>query len=210
MRKAIEANIFEALQPFVKNLEPDGVVTVHGPSKDKHYTAVAGVTLKDGKAVEKSMRDLVNNLPEAPKSRITLDADKIGGISISRITIKDASPDWMRNFGDAPLYVAFRSDVLLAGAGEHGLKALKEALAAQPEAALPLQVSLSIARLGEMSDKNQEAISKASKTAFAQDKGSDRVLFTIQGGDALKVRLDMKLAIVTFLSEMEKATKEGK
>jgi len=193
------AKVFKALEPSLKAGELDVAFDLRGPSDKNLYTLVAGLKLKEGEAVEKLVRDLVKDLPEADRAKIKFDAEKAGSVKIHRIDVqKDLDEQLKQLFGDNPIYVAFRSDAVFVGAGEKGLSALKEALVAQPKAAPPFRLEASVARLVPLFAKDQKAILKAAEEAF-KEKDSDKVRLVVEGGKALKLRLDAKAQIVKFI-----------
>src|SRR5262249_52525502 len=57
--------MLNALAPTLKAGELDAAFALRKAAKGDQFTAVMGMKLKDGSAVEKTLRDLVKDLPEA-------------------------------------------------------------------------------------------------------------------------------------------------
>ena len=112
-----------------------------------------------------------------------------------------------RILGKNPFYFAFRNDAAFVAGGAEGLSVMKEALALTPKASVPLRVEFSLASLAAPISKDQKAAPQAAKEAFAKDKDSDKIRFTVEGGKALKLRFDMKAQVIKFFSLLQKAEK---
>ncbi len=213
IKRGQAAKLFDALAPSVKAGEVDAAVNLRGPAANQHYTVVAGIKLKKGEDLEDTVRDLVGNLPEAERAKFKLDVDTAGEVKIHRVDLqKDFDAEARRHFGNNPVYFAIRSNALVVAAGEGGLSALKEALAAQPKTAPPLQIEMSVARLVALMGKehNREPRRVAQEAFGDSAKNNDKLRITIEGGKALKVRLEMKSSVVKFISLVDKEDNKKK
>jgi hypothetical protein len=202
--------IYKALSPTLKAGELDAAVSVRGPKENKHYTVVAGVKLKEGKAVEETFRDLLKDVPRAERDKIKLDAETTGSAKIHRLDVQEAyDADARQRLGDNPVYVAFRPDAAFLALGEGGLSALKEALASKPADAQPLLIEISVARLAPLiATKDNTAPARAAQKAFGgADASRDQIRLSIEGGKALKLRVALQSAAVRFFSLMDKQSK---
>ena len=152
------AKLLKALEPELKSLgDWDWGFDLRGPSANKLYTVVGGQKVKDGKALEKGLQDVVKSLPREAQDNIKIDAEKAGNVSIHRIDVqKGGDAEFRRLFGDNPAYVAFRSDVVMSALGDKGLDALKEALAAQPREGPTVRVDASMTRLALLSTRTSK------------------------------------------------------
>jgi hypothetical protein len=192
--------VLKALEPTLKAGEVDAAFSVRGPSADKKYTVVAGFGLKDGLEVEKTLRELLKDVPPAERALIKLDAETLGGVKIHRIDAQRKFDAQARNlFGDNPIFVAFRPDAVLVTVGENGQQAIKEAVAAEAKAAVPLQLHFAVARLAPAFAKTQEQKDVVSKVFGSGDPGNVRV--TLEGGSALRLRFAADLSILRFMTE---------
>lgn len=202
-KRTLAAKLFKVLAPTWKAGQLDFAFGLRGP-KDKQYTAVIGLKLKDGKAVDQALRDLVKGLPEGDQAKIEFDADKSGDIAIHRIKVTDADEKTRNVLGDQPLYAAFRPDALVLAIGPEGLPALKEALSAEPKVGPQFQFEMSLSRLARLMEtvdakKNKGAV-KIAKDVFGNSQGDDVARFVIEGGDKLKIRYAFKTPLLKFVN----------
>jgi hypothetical protein len=211
-KREVATRFVKALEPTLKSGTLDTAAVLRPAADGKHYTLLLGVRLKDGAGLDKAVRDLVKTLPEGDRERIKLDVDSAGSVKIHRIDgQKDYDAKAKAAFGDNPTYIAIRDDALFAVLGENGLATIKEALAAQPQTAAPIQGELALSALApaiaidRKDDKG--VVAQAAQDAF-KDKGSDRLRFTLEGGQALKIRFSMQAPVIKFGSQLDKAEKE--
>ncbi len=201
--------LFKALSPTLKAGELDAVFDLRGPDANQLYTLVAGLKVQDGAAIEEVIRSLVKDLPEADRAKIKLDAETAGAVKIHRIDAhKDFDADARRALGENPVYFAVRTDAILLAGGANGLRALKEALTAQPKTVPPAQFAMSLGRMAPaIESKGHKAAIKAAQEAFGKNKEADKIRITLEGGKALKARFTMDAQVLKFFSLQEKAEK---
>jgi hypothetical protein len=201
-REILEA-ILTAVKPTLKAGEVDAGVDLRGPNDAGIYTAVAGVRVKDGEEIDKTLHKIVADLPPEVREFIKLDFDKVDKTAIHRVTPHgEANPEIP--LGDNPIYVAVRDDAVLIGAGAKGLEALKEVLGSTAKASPVARVELSLTRLAPLMEKENKGAVEAAKKAFAREIGADKVRVTIEGGPALKLRLNLKTYVVKFFSMIDR------
>ncbi len=211
VQRGLAEKLIKALDPTFKAGELDLGVSVTGPSADQHYTAVAGVKLRDGQALEKFVHELVPVLPERDRQKIKLDVETAGNVKIHRLDAQgDFKPEARQVLGDNPIYFAIRSDAFLVGTGPDGLKALKGALTTQAKVGPLLQLDLAMARLApalaataKFHGDNTAAqyLEKAGKESF-KGQGGDLVRLTVQGGKDLKIQYVVKAEALGFFSKV--------
>ena len=200
---------FAALAPTLKTGDFDGAFVV--TENAKIITAVAAVKVKDGAAVEKSVRDLVSasakNLPPNVKDKIKLDMDAIGGVKIHKVELAGINPNlkMLEQFmGEPNLYLAFRKDAMFFSLGKEGLQAIKAAIPMTPMAGTPLAVyEFDVARLVNLTMPDQIELSKK---YFPTGQGGI-VRITVEGGSAITARLTTKVSVLSFfgaVGEMQK------
>ena len=198
--------LLKVLLPTLKSGEFDVAVSMRGPSESKHYTLLAGLKVKDGADLQSVMRELTRDLPPEARHVIVLDAESAGEIKIHRLDLQSAYDAEVRKaFGEHPFYVAMRSDALLVAGGENGLTAMKEALAARPSVAPPLEVDVSLVRLVPLMGKKggNDPAALAAK-AFGDGKENDKVHFSVEGGKRLTIHLKLDAAAMKFFGLMGK------
>src|SRR5262249_40431569 len=143
--------------PTFKSGELDLALCLRGPGASDRYTLVGGVKLKEGEKLAKTLRDLIQTLPEGERAKIKLDRDKAGGTAIHELDVSKGFDEKARAmFGEESLYVAFRPDAAYFALGQDGLKAITEALTAPKAATAPLRLDLSLNRLAVVMAKTPE------------------------------------------------------
>jgi hypothetical protein len=191
------AKIIKAVAPSLKAGEFDGALSLRGPSAAKRYTLVLGVKLRQGGALETTLRQLLKAIPEEDREKIHLDAASADGIKIHRVNAQKTFDKKARAaFGDNPVYVAIRPDALFVALGENGLEAIKQAVTGEPGPAPPFVLEVSVARLAQ-SFGTREAEKKAAREAFT-GTDSGLVRLTVTGGPALRLRLSTALSVLHF------------
>jgi hypothetical protein len=209
-KRAIAKTLFNAIQPTLKAGELDVAADLRGPTKNKHYAAVAAIKLKDGQGLEKVLRELRTQMPQPEREKFKLDAETAGSVKIHRLDVQEQFDDKAKKlFGSNPFYVAFRNDALVVAGGDGGLTALKDALAAKPGVVPPFSMDVSIARLapliGEKEKADMNAI--AQKAFGGTGKDNDKIQFVVEGGKTAKLRFTMKADVIKFFSLLDKANK---
>jgi len=196
--------VLKALNPTFKSGEVDAGFSLRGPNADHFYTVLAGIKLTDGKAVENALRDLVRTLPERDQAKVKFNAEREGKVRIHRVDAQDSYDTKARHvIGSNPIYIVIRNDAALITAGPDALQAIKDLATAEPIAQPQFEFDMGLARLAPLMAKEHPEAGKAAEQAFAKaGKGSDKIRFSVQGGDALKVRFSMQAAVVRFFSRV--------
>jgi hypothetical protein len=208
-KREVAAAVFKAIMPTLKAAELDAGFDIRGPGEGGLYTLVTGARVKDGAAIDKALRKAVADLPEAQRASIKLDAEKAGDVAIHRVTPDKVDEQTKQMLGEGPIYFAVREDALLVGAGEKGLEALKEVLAAGPRAGKVFEFRMAMSRVAPLMVKDNKDAPEIARKAFAKDKDADKIRITVKGGKALEVRMAMKSQLVAFFSMLEEAKKKG-
>ncbi|HEY7314996.1 MAG TPA: hypothetical protein VH643_36965 [Gemmataceae bacterium] len=201
-QREVLASLIDAVMPTLKAAELDAAFNLQGPGDDGLYTIVSGVKVKNGANLEKTFRAQAVKDPKAVK----LDVAKAGDIGIHRVTLEKIDEGARKAFGDNPLYLAFREDVLLLSAGDKALDALKEALTVAPTTGKVMALQAAVARLAPLDDDKQAP--QIARKVFGDDKDSDRVRLTLEGGKALKLRLSLKAKLIEYVHQISQAKKK--
>ena len=201
-KRAHGEKIFKALAPTLKSGELDAAISLRGPDEHKLYTLVAGLKVKEGTTLDSVIRELSKDIPAEAQNVVKLDAEAEGDVKIHRFDIQHFfDADARKAFGDNPVYLALRADALFLSAGEGGLKAIKTAIAAGPASAPPLTIDVALARFVPLMGAHGKADpAAAARKAFGDSRGNGKLHFTVEGGNAFKVRLDLDAAAFQFLS----------
>ncbi|SRR5579875_114037 len=195
--------LLEGIMPTLKAAELDTAIDLRGPNDKGLYTLVAGIKVKDGTKMERSFLKAAARFPKL----INLDAEKVEQVNIHRINPdNNTNSGAQRTLGNNPVYVAFQHEVLFLSAGEKGLSALKEALAAAPRTGKVIELQMALARLTPLFD-NPEQVDIA-RQVFGDGKGGDRLRLSIEGGNALTLHLFLKTKLIDYVNRVEKAKKK--
>jgi hypothetical protein len=201
--------LLQALGPTIKAGEIDAAVSFRGPSGNQQFAFVAALGLKDGEGVEKSLRDIVKDLPAGDvEKKLKVDAESFNGVKIHRIDVVEGlDAKTKKVLGPNPAYFALRGNAAFLAAGDGGLEALKQALGLEPSDAPPLKFNLSASRLGPLMDKekNKRDPGEVSREVFGQAGRGDKVHITFNGGPAAKFRIEADADALKFFALAGKA-----
>jgi hypothetical protein len=194
--------LFKSLAPTIRAGELDAGVALRGPSTDKRYTLLLGLKVKDGRGLDKAIRDLVRRLPERDRAKVKWDAETVGRGKVHRAEVQEQFDEKARQlFGDNPLYFAVRNDRVVAVLGPDGLAAIKDLVSAEPAPGPVFEEGAALSRLVPLLAAVQPKVAEVAQTAFGAG-GHDRVRFTLSGGKALTARFTMDAAVVKFVSQL--------
>ncbi len=200
-KQAQVKQLMDALLPTFKAGDLDLAFSLRGPGAGDRYTLVGGVKVAEGEKLAKTLRDLIETLPETERAKIKLDRDKAGGTAIHELDLTKGFDEKTRaTFGEAPVYVALRPDAVYFALGEDGLKALKEALTAPKSATAPLRLELSLNRLAAVMAKTPEQAKAARRLLTQGEEGRFRI--SVEGGERLRLRLHVNLTVVRLLAHL--------
>lgn len=205
-RKKKAQSLLAALKPTLEAGELDAQLRLLGPAADGKLGFVLGLKTRQGDALGKTIRELVDEslkqMSPAERTKVHLDADAVGGMKIHRFDLpaEDASVQRAQNLlGDPTLSVAFRSDAILFGLGADSLAGLKELASGKGGGGEPV-VSLEIdaARLaGVLASKGKSA----NPAEYFKSPADSRVRFAVEGGSDLRLSLSVHSAVLRFLGK---------
>lgn len=200
--------LIKALTPSLKAGELDAGISLLGPDKEDHYTAVIGLKLTGGKKVEDAIRELVKKeLPPEFSGFFALDAEDLsGGSKLHIIRVNNVLDDKMKKvLGKNDAYLSFRDDLLVLAIGPQGKEAVTKAIASKPAdvGVMKLDVSMSrIAPLAAEAEGQAAAAKAAAKKIFAgKPATNDKLSVSILGGESMKVRIALQGKAIKFLAE---------
>jgi hypothetical protein len=204
-KREVAQKLWSALAPTIKAGVLDVSAGLNGPNTSGHYTAFAAVKVQDGKAIERTLKDLSTRIPEKERHALKLDAETIAGVAVHRIEPGDkVDPEARRVFGDqVAALVAFRTDAALFVLGGEDAKATMRSLVeSKPaKAGAVLEVRGSVGRLAALDKEKGAEAKKIAEEVFGTG-GKDVVRFSVEGGSALTVRVTMKTDIIRFGSRL--------
>lgn len=197
----------EALDPTLRAGELNVGFHLLSPDKEQRYTLVMGFQVKQGLKIEQALRGLIKSLPESDRDKFKFDVVRGARGPIHRADVQhDFSERALSIFGGQPLYYAIRDDAIWIAVGPGGLNGIKEAVAAKPQAAPPLEYTMSFRRLAPLlagDAKNVSEFVKIAERTFGKNGGNDQIRFVVEGGKTLRARVTVKAAALRFLSETE-------
>jgi len=208
---------FAVIKPTLTMGQIDAILDLQEPGQTKHHTMLLGLKVKDGKAIEKELKSLMNELPAGDKDRLKVDVDKVGDVNIHRIEVENNLPGQGKDiFGANPLFAAFRDDAVLLSFGDNGLAELKKAVSASKAKGSGLfGLVVNVARMVpaislDANRYNKEDVAKAATQAFRNSKDNDQISLTVDGGESLAARFAIKAPVLKFFGLLQKAEKKDK
>ncbi len=193
-RQVVNA-ILNGVMPTLKAAELDTTFNLQGPNAKGIYTFVGGVKVQKGEQLEQTVRKMF-----AHHEAVKLDIEKVDGVSIHRVALKNVDAGIRHVMGDGPMYVAIRSDAAFLALGDKSLEAVKQAAAIAPTMGKLMEFQLAFARLAPLLNAVEPA-----RKVFGDDKDADRIHLALEGGKALTFRLTMKAKLLEFATQMKKA-----
>lgn len=191
----------EALMPTLKAGELDWTFNLVGPDTDGLYAVTGGVKIRGGARLEQTFRQTP---PKDVTTEVTFDVEKAGPVSIHRVMLK-MDDDAHRAFGNNPVYLAFREDAVFFAVGAQGLPLIREAVAVAPTAGRVMELQMAASRLAPLA--KERAIQDVARNVFADAKDGDLLRLTLEGGNAMKLRLSVATKLIEYVGRIGAAMK---
>lgn len=212
-KRRLGEKLFQVLEPTLKAGEIDAAAEMRGPTSKNLYTLVAASQVKDGKTIAAALPEIVKDLPEASRKHVQVNAESAGDVKIHRVDVHKGEgwdADAKKTFGDNPLYFAVAPEMMVFALGDEALAAVKQALKVQPKSVQPMRIEASVARLVAAfpGKHTPQEIAKAAEAAFGGKSGQDTVRMVLEGGDAVRMRIDAKVALLKFVATLEEGKKD--
>ena len=198
--RGIAEQAIKAITPTLKMGEIDLGASLRRVGKQDLYTFVAGMKIKDGAGIEKTIKEIVKKAPEPLEKIITVDADKVGEVNIHKVVLPHQPPSFAKFYGDGPIFVAIREDALLLAFGEDALAALKKVVAAQSQVTKPIQLDIAINQIAPLLAMHDPNVSKAAAEAFTQTPPQDKLSLFLQGGKSLRLQVNLMGPVLHFIA----------
>jgi hypothetical protein len=198
--------LLKAIAPTAKLGEVDAGVSVRGPDAAGLYTIVGAVKLKEGKALEQPLKDLLNDkeIHDKMQATVTIDFDKAGDVNIHKAVPDKVDEKTRKSLGDGTTYFALRDDALVFAAGSGALDAIKTAIAASPASGKLVHLQVAMSRLAPFLAIHNNTSAVKVKKAFTE--GDDTIHITLEGGTALKLNVDLKTQLLKSFVAIDKET----
>jgi len=207
-QKPIVERILKTLAPTLKAGEVDFAVALNGPDAKGRHTLVGALGVKDGKEVEKLVKDLVKDFGPFLGDAVTFnfDVDTVGAFKIHTITVNAMPDDVEKLFGTKKIWLATSEDHIAFSIEPEGA-ALKAGLKAKPAAAPVVSVEVALAKLIPIvgKDLKPDEVKALLKDAFGAGSpaGKDTLSILITGGDQLTVKGKIKGKGIRLLTSLE-------
>jgi hypothetical protein len=183
--------VLETLAPTIKAAELDAAVAMVGPDANGKYSLIAAGMVKNGKEIEKLVKDFSQFAP-ADEVKFDFDVEKAGDFSLHKITINKLPPELEKVFGAKTVWLAV-SDSIVAVSLEPDGAALKAGLKAKPAQVPVFSLDVSASRLIPLFNPGAKADPAAA--------GKDNITVTVTGGTALTAKATMKGKVVQLIAE---------
>lgn len=191
--KALAERVLKTIAPTLKAGELDGALALNGPNPRGQYTVIGAVGVKDGKEIEKLVKDFAPFLGDAGK--FEFDVAKVGPFNLHTITPSKSPDDFKKIFGDAKVWLAVSDDYVAVSLEPDGT-AIKAGLAAKAVPAPVFSAELAFAKLVPLVGQNlkPDEVKAMMKDAFPDGKpeGKDTLSITVMGGNQLTVKGKLK------------------
>lgn len=223
-KKQAPAEVLEIAQPLIDALLPtlkegqlDIGSTVVGPNKDQQYTSLTALKVKDGKKIERAVKDVVAKLDPNISALFELNAFKIGDHEVHVVKVADMLPlEAQAVLGKSDVMLAVRDDMLLITLGPDAKSVLKTALESKPADVGIMNMTVSMSRFATlMADSadtpvEADALKKAAKTVFkGKYTTGDAFTMSITGGSSFKVKFAIQEKALQYLIETGRLQEMG-
>jgi hypothetical protein len=197
------------LAPTIKAAEVDGAVALNGPDAKGKYTLILASAVKQGKEIEKLLKELA--LSAGAVADFDFDKDKIGDFSVHKITLFDAPPELEHFFGTKTFWLAI-SDSHIALSIEPDGAVIRAGLKAKaievPIVSLEVSVASLLPIIGK--DLKPDEVKAIMKDAFGDEAsaGKDKVTVTLTAGDQLTLKAKVKGKAVRVIAALDQLKKK--
>lgn len=179
----------------------DAALVLRGPNKEKLYSTVGAMSLKDPGDFEKTLKTFITDLPQKQRDHFKLDAQKVEGLSVHEVDLSDVpkEEDWSKLFGkEQKILFAFGKDAGYIAYGPESTALIRAAILAKPGPAKALEAVLNPERFSEFLEQTElgtggnesgKDMGKGIIEGFRAHKRKLTVAkLDIQGGESIKIQ----------------------
>lgn len=185
--------VFKTLSPMVKAGELDAAVAFYGPDAKGHHSVLAAAAIKNGKEIEKLVKDFAPFAAGA--ADFTFDVETIGDFTLHKIVVNAMPEEVEKVFGTKTVWLAVSDTCAVVSVEPEG-KAIRAGLKAKAVAVPVASVEVSLAKLLPIIAKNlkPDEVKALMKDVFGEGaaSGKDTVSVTITGGKELTLKAKVK------------------
>ncbi len=198
--KALLERVFKTFGPTFKAGDIDAAFAIHGPDAKSHYSVIAAIAVKNGKEIEKLVKELAPFAGDA--AEFDFDVEKTGNFTLHRVTVKDLPEEFRQVFGTGKIWLAVSDEVIALSIEPDG-QAIKAGLRAKAMPAPVVSWEVSAAKLAPLLGQKlkPDEVKAVLKDAFGSGSpsGKDTVKLAITGGEKLSGKASMKGGVVRLL-----------
>ncbi len=194
--EAVKA-LVAAVSPTLKAGELDLSAALVGPDSKGKYQVVGAFAVKEGKGIEKVLKDLEKQFGQFIAEAVTFkfDVETVGDFNLHRIELKNTPDKFDKVFGASTIWLA-TSDTHIAFSIEPDGATLRKGLKAKAAPVPVILVESSVAKLLPVAqpDLKPDELKALLKDAFGDGAtaGKDTLGLSIEGGDKLSVKFKVK------------------
>ncbi len=207
-QEELAKNAIAVLAPTLKAGELDAAGSLIGPDSKGHYRAIGAFAVKDGKGIEKLLKDLVKQFGPFIENAVEFkfDVETIGDFTLHRIEVKQGDEKVEKLFGTSTVWLA-TSDKCFAFSIEPDGDTIKKGLKAKAVAAPVVSLEVAAAKLLALAqpDLKPDELKALLKDAFGEGgpTGKDTVSFSVEGGDKLTIKVKVKGKAVRLFAGLD-------
>lgn len=192
-----------AVAPTLKAGELDLAASFVGPDAKNHFQLLAALAVTEGKGVEAFVKKVVGDYGAfiGDFVEFKFDVETIGDFNLHRIDLKQIDDKFETIFGTKTVWLAI-SDKTIALSIEPTGEALRKGLKAKAVPVPALFSETSVAKLISLyqPDLKPDELKALLKDAFGDGpiNGKDAVVYSVEGGDQLKLKFKAKGKTIRF------------
>ena len=204
--RAVTEKIFQGLLPTLRAAVADAAITMTAPNARGHYTVLGAISVKEGKKVEASIREIVKlyGRDTGDTQSAKLDFAKVGNFALHQID-RILTPEAETYLGSRSLWLATSEDMLVFSVGPDA-SLLRNALSNRPTKSPALSLDVSLVGLARLADKNvtPQQVNTVAAQVFGTGGpvGKDVLRLEVAGGQNLTVRLSVQGGGIRFLAAL--------
>jgi len=192
--RELARRVFETIAPTLKAGELDIAATVVGPNAKGKHALLAALVVKDGKAIEKLLKEFAPLIP-AGAVELTFDVDTIGAYTLHKVVLAQTDAAFDRVFGTKTLWLAISKDAVAFSVEPDG-ELLRAGLKAKPAATGVVTGSVALSKAVPAFDTTlkPDEVKALLKDAFGNTEpaGKDAITISVEGGSQLSIRVVIK------------------
>lgn len=200
--------IIAAVSPTLKAGELDLASALVGPDAKGKYQVIGAFAVKEGKGIEKVLKDLEKQFGQFVEGFVTFkfDVETVGDFTLHKIELKQTDEKFDKIFGTGTIWLA-TSDKHIAFSIEPDGATIRKGLKAKAVAVPVVAVEASVAKLLPIAqpDLKPDELKAVLKDAFGDSPpaGKDTLALSVEGGDKLSIKFKVKGKAIRVFSGLD-------